>query len=297
MIRRHNSAAFVPACLSNAANSRASRERVRAAQHYAQVPAPTVSYDFSVYRDDAVRDALAAVFANKCAYCEFRLDGAPFDIEHYRPKGKVREDDGTFSGGYWWLAADWSNLLPSCQDCNRSRYHETVDDGRHLFGKENLFPLIGGTPRSTGLGGEAAEIPGLLNPTVDEPRDHLVFTIEVLPDGKSSSSIVSARLRDDGSPDPRGAATWKVVGLNRPPLVRARAERLKSLRLALRSVEKTWLNYRQAEHAIDKDALLTEAREEMRETWEHFLSWDAPYSAACRAYYREWAQGLEAKAA
>ncbi len=163
MIRRLNSAALEPACLAGSSASAASREHAKAMLHYAQVPAPTAAYKFKVYKKPEVKAALAALFANKCAYCEFHLDGAPFDVEHYRPKGEVVEEDGAISGGYWWLASKWSNLLPSCQDCNRGRYHETPEGGAHLYGKENLFPLIG-TPRATGLGVRRRNSPGCSTP-------------------------------------------------------------------------------------------------------------------------------------
>ncbi|MEF9674035.1 hypothetical protein QNM99_25505 [Pseudomonas sp. PCH446] len=45
------------------------------------------------------------------------------DVEHYRPKGAVSEDAS--HPGYWWVAMDWDNLLPSCIDCNRKRKQVT----------------------------------------------------------------------------------------------------------------------------------------------------------------------------
>src|SRR5215468_8122036 len=78
---------------------------------------------------------LNRLFRNKCAYCEEKLSGQPGDVEHFRPKGRVC--DATFRQvfidhprwgrniahpGYYWLAYDWDNLLPSCADCNRFRW-------------------------------------------------------------------------------------------------------------------------------------------------------------------------------
>ena len=76
---------------------------------------------FSVYSNPDVKAALADVFGGKCAYCESRYDRTqPVDVEHYRPKSEVKVGEVKV-GGYWWLAAVWSNLLPSCIDCNRAR--------------------------------------------------------------------------------------------------------------------------------------------------------------------------------
>lgn len=82
---------------------------------------------------------LEHVFYDRCAYCERQISGFYGDAEHYRPKGAVRRK--TTSGeficsecgianpadgqnlilghpGYFWLAYDWRNLVPSCSICN-----------------------------------------------------------------------------------------------------------------------------------------------------------------------------------
>src|SRR6266567_3958956 len=74
------------------------------------------------------------VFNDKCAYCERLISGYYGDAEHFRPKGAVNCNDGAGelvkpSGqipdpangdvlemphpGYFWLAYDWRNLVPS----------------------------------------------------------------------------------------------------------------------------------------------------------------------------------------
>ncbi len=279
MIRRLDAASFAPASLAGGATTPAGKERAKATAHYQKVPPPPSAYPFEVYGRTDVKEALAALFAGKCAYCEYRINGAPFDVEHYRPKGGVLEDDGTISDGYWWLASEWSNLLPACQDCNRARYHPVPGGGEAKFGKENKFPLIN-TPRSTGLGGEAAEAPALLNPTIDDPRPHIAFLVLPQPDGHDGSvvSLLTAR----------GIGTDDVVGLNRPRLVRARMERITTLRFALRSIEKEWKRAKLATGDRGRAAALASAREETEEVWTHYLSWNAPFSAACRADYRRW---------
>ena len=73
-----------------------------------------------------VEDQLALSYHNKCAYCE-RLEKA--DIEHYRPKKKVAEDNT--HNGYYWLCYEWTNLLPSCVKCNREG------------AKHSKFPILG----------------------------------------------------------------------------------------------------------------------------------------------------------
>ncbi len=146
-----------------------------------------------------MRHSLEALFHGKCAYCESRYDlNAPVDIEHFRPKGGV---EGTNHPGYWWLAAEWTNLLPSCIDCNRRRYQQTpepfaslssgLDTGRPLgfvavkTGKETSFPISANGIRITAepaLGtleaAIAAEQSLLLDPCRDDPNQHLTYLID-----------------------------------------------------------------------------------------------------------------------
>jgi len=65
--------------------------------------------------------------------------------------------------GYYWLAYDLSNYLPTCTRCNTS--------------KSTAFPLTAGSPRAAAPGAEANEQPLLLNPYhLDKPlAEHLRF--------------------------------------------------------------------------------------------------------------------------
>jgi len=120
-------------------------------------------------------------FRGKCAYCESSLEGQPGDVEHYRPKGRVTVSNGsstseTFADagvikphpGYYWLAYDWQNLLPSCIDCNRP--NENKIPGIHM-GKRNYFPVK--AFRAVSPGDEKKEEPLLINPVYQDPGVHL----------------------------------------------------------------------------------------------------------------------------
>ncbi|MBO9733195.1 MAG: hypothetical protein J7623_31425 [Chitinophaga sp.] len=72
--------------------------------------------------------ALKELYLNKCAYCE-ALCHHP-DVEHFRPKGTLfAHPRNTF--GYYWLAFEWTNLVPACHECNK------------VFRKGNKFPIQG----------------------------------------------------------------------------------------------------------------------------------------------------------
>src|SRR5262245_40916138 len=87
------------------------------------------AFDFSALR--TARPVLNDLFKKKCAYCESSLLTAPGDLENFRPKATVSDEEGkSVSEGYWWLAYDWNNLLLSCGTCNRLH-------------KRNRFPIAG----------------------------------------------------------------------------------------------------------------------------------------------------------
>ncbi len=104
---------------------------------------------------------LFEIFDGKCAYCESKvLHVASGDVEHYRPKKKVTKVP--LHQGYYWMAYNTSNLLPSCEKCNRAR------------GKKNHFPVKETRVYShqEDLGSEE---PLLLHPYDHDPAQHLYF--------------------------------------------------------------------------------------------------------------------------
>lgn len=165
------------------------------------------SYDTDDGRCSYVEDKLAIAYKNKCAYCE-RICKA--DIEHYRPKKAVTEDDT--HPGYYWLCYEWSNLIPSCITCNREG------------AKHNKFPIIGNRVRKppklyngslnlplckANVSPLRDERPYLLHPEVDIPEDY--FTFELDAEGKG---IRIKGIDDEG----RGEQTIRICLLNRNEL-------------------------------------------------------------------------------
>ncbi len=193
----------------------AAEERTKADRFYAKSRLNAFkNYPFKVYKNKAVKSALEALFSKKCAYCESKYARTqPMDVEHWRPKGGVVIDGEFWWPGYWWLAAAWGNLLPSCIDCNRKRRYffpeDEVDDSR---GKENLFPVKG--RHADEVGGEVNETPLLLDPCSDDPAFYLNF-------GDAGMVAVRAGLR--GAKRLRANHSIQTYGLDRPELVEARA--------------------------------------------------------------------------
>jgi uncharacterized protein (TIGR02646 family) len=143
-------------------------------------PANADEVDPAIYADDRVKAALEQLFHEKCAYCETKITAsADWDVEHFRPKGKVAERPS--HSGYYWLAYAWSNLFPSCQHCNQRRKDRPRwGDLRYAGarGKKDQFPLGDEGTRAMGSGDELKrEARLLLDPCEDHPEGHLRYTV------------------------------------------------------------------------------------------------------------------------
>jgi hypothetical protein len=196
---------------------------------------------------------LLELFRQKCAYCESKIANTqPGDVEHFRPKGRVVDDNfkpirvkhavkGEINHpGYYWLAYDWSNLLPSCIDCNRFRKSGAtakviVNKADSGAGKADRFPLEDETTRACAPDGETMEKALLINPGELDPADHLEFC---------SNGTIKPKTR-------RGETTLKVFGLNsREDLVEARRLAFKNAVSSFRE----WINSTLFESPDAKDA-------------------------------------------
>lgn len=151
-----------------------------------------------VYGGAAVKQALSRAQHGKCAYCEIRIESEWGTVDHYRPKGAVRQTRSGIeeSPGYFWLAYTWENLLVACSRCNMH--------------KGDLFPLA--RPRDRARvedsdAGLAREAPLLIDPTAEDPELHICF------DAERAYAIDVGR---------RAGATIEMLGLNSPVLLDAR---------------------------------------------------------------------------
>lgn len=250
---------FVPDGLDDAKT----KELAAARAYFALSPAARKNVekvDFKAYKLASVKAELEKLFDGKCAYCEsFYSSTAPVDIEHYRPKGEVQEVE---HDGYWWLAAEWSNLLPSCIDCNRKRKQRTPKPGASLLamvedgsgtqitstGKKDSFPIADEAKRATGEASDlSGEAPLLLDPCRDDPGAHIDFNYDpaigaaiVFPSstdgtrilGPAGERVTAADAAANAAAnmvEVRGAVSIHVYGLNRLGLVQARTRVVRQL--------------------------------------------------------------------
>jgi len=255
---------------------------------------PTVTFEFDPNTQiwgDLKEWMKENVFYYRCAYCETSLIGFFGDAEHHRPKGRVsnKNAQGVSSvgtavleigaevvelphPGYFWLAYNWKNLIPSCQWCNQgggkvdqyptSKVHVVMKRLTAAQAKEADQPIQSTKwPASYYLAPsdlDLHESPLLLNPlnpaSGREPLKHLRFGVR----GQITSVEASAM----------GAETIRVLRLDDRFRTEAREKQQKNIHRSY------WLKYADPDHtAADLDNVL-----------KPFRSGEEDYSVAALEY-------------
>jgi hypothetical protein len=191
-------------------------ETQRHSQKLARDPSAYKKFEFKHYWHTSVKEILLESHNNKCCYCEqwFAEPGC-LEIEHFRPKGGVRqarshdrprhrrrraEQRSEVRPGYWWLANVWGNLLLVCRTCNKT--------------KDTFFPLKNPSKRARTCDADIdAESPVLVDPVALNPRSHIRFDETGKPCGITR----------------QGSATIGRLKLERDHLVEARLKRLREV--------------------------------------------------------------------
>lgn len=220
-----------PASLSSPA---ALKEAAATEAYYQSWKVGDPAFDgFNHYKAHDVQQALRKLFKRKCAYCEKQLEKGFFEVEHYRPKGKVADCNHC---GYWWLALAWTNLLPTCPGCNKGlKQHIVTADmtvaeveamqalsPKELHGKATQFP-VGAGRLAAKVDDHFAEQPHIIDPTRMDPEPELLWRHD------AAFSVLEPE-RKAGVPSIVGEATIRCLALNRVDLVESRTQILNRLK-------------------------------------------------------------------
>lgn len=167
-------------------------------------------------------------FFGKCSYCECgNSQSSPVYVEHYRPKGSVRHlnssivqipgDNGAQKPhhGYYWLAYNWANLLPTCWKCNS--WHQ--DSSGQMVGKGDRFPVS--NDHSYQIGDEVHEDTLIINPITENPDTFL---------GMDSLGRIFEKPNSN-----KGRVTIEIFGLNeRESILNARKKEYQYVKLRMK---------------------------------------------------------------
>jgi len=145
------------------------------------------------WRDDRIRNWLLEQFNNKCWYTEAYDSVSPYPVDHYRPKGRVKDLNGNTSEGYWWLAFDWNNY----RICGWLINSKKVD----------LFPVEGVRVTSPNSPLDL-EFPVLIDPITDQAN---LITYEKDEDACIAVPVAGINTTENDRVD----KTINILGLNR----------------------------------------------------------------------------------
>jgi len=178
-------------------------------------------------------------FGDKCWYSEVKRLMTDFDVDHFRPKGTVKNSDGTtpiklINGvqvehpGYWWLAFEAKNYRYSCIFANRPR-----DKG----GKHDFFPLMREDSRvwsKCGINEHCNERITLLDPC--SKTDVKLISYDKIP------GTIQSRYAQSQNPDAylKVRESCKRYNLNHKTIKGARKKVIKDVQDALQFLSNMW---------------------------------------------------------
>jgi hypothetical protein len=233
----------------------------------------------------ACRQALSQLSAGKCWYMECKTPGADDDVDHYRPKNAVTEDET--HPGYYWEAFNWRNFRLSCQRANRPK---KGTDGATTLGKAAHFPLWAQSVRAMNPAADLlAERPLVLDPT--NPLDPLILTFK--PNGEVD---LSPEFKNDVFHEAKFAASVLALHFNWPGFT---DERSGIYSLVERAVD------RGSRHAPASFPEFVNASQDFKECISELVKLmdkESEYSSAARIYVQSfrhvwWVDGIVLKLA
>lgn len=161
--------------LALAKQRRAGLKRALAALN-AHGPGSTEMKDALIHYDGGKGELYTAQH-RKCAYCGRRTGMKGNPVEHVRPKKEAwRHWPGkppVVESGYWWLTWTWSNQLFACTGCNtgyKKSYFPLEHGSGVLSGPARPYPNKRLSPSHLDF---SVESPLLIDPSVDDPLEHL----------------------------------------------------------------------------------------------------------------------------
>lgn len=207
---------------------------------------------------------------DKCWYSEAKDDFSYYHIDHFRPKNRAKQLDGTEREGYWWLAFDWRNY----------RISGSIGNIR----KGDYFPLKGGScPAMSPKCDLRDEIIYLLDPT--NPNDPSLLTFD-------ESGYPQPAAPEGTWEHERAKVTIKLIHLDFYRLVNARKHIWNKCRQLISEAE----NLMREEPSATRNANLRKTLSELRE----MISVKAKLSATARACLSSsgitWAKSFVSKA-
>lgn len=213
------------------------------------------------WRDKRLTDWLLSQFNNKCWYTEAVTNVASFHVDHFRPKGEVKNIDKSTEAGYWWLAFNWKNYILSGQLINTK--------------KSSYFPLVRGAraPANCPDCDLALETRILIDPRTNEAR---LISFE----SESSGCLATSAGGITVNEIERVKHTIEIFGLNRLSLLnQARKQKWDSCIRNIKKFEGASNSTAQALAEVEKNGVIDSLKND--------ISYNSEYSSVAKACIRK----------
>jgi len=134
-----------------------------------------------------IKEQLLALSHNKCWYSEASDAVSDWHVDHYRPKGRALDEDGTEHEGYSWLALDWQNYRIAGSYPNSPH----LDAQGVARGKWDFFPLATFSERATWENRSTErEVCLILDPTKKSDPKLVTFDEQGLPQPADPNNVI-----------------------------------------------------------------------------------------------------------
>jgi uncharacterized protein (TIGR02646 family) len=204
------------------------------------------------------KDQLKKISFNKCWYSESKNPYSYYHVDHFRPKNKVIEYDGSERDGYWWLAFEHTNFRLSGSVGNTKK-------ANHFAVKKNTVT----TPVSI-----KDEVCYFIDPTKKEDVTLLNF--------QEDGHVIESAPEDEAPWDfTRANYTIEKLDLNYPDLVEARMQKWVDTTILIKRINK-----KIRENNEEQSATILAEIEGLKNECRKLIQFKSEFAATSRACLR-----------
>ena len=212
-----------------------------------------------------IKEDLEYLSFGKCWYSEAREKVSYYHVDHFRPKKRSIDSNGSKNNGYWWLAYEWKNYRISGSVINTS--------------KRDHFAVLRNRAENPDMPIDD-ELIYLLDPTKQDDAFLLTFN--------ENGEAMPLDPNEDAWDYKRAKYTIEVLNLNSPKLVRARKFKWKKLSQIINTINNMKAQYNSTP-SVRLQVELDRLKEQTRKLISPNSELSSTYRACLRASREEWA--------
>ena len=212
-----------------------------------------------------IKEDLEHLSFGKCWYSEARENVSYYHVDHFRPKNKSIDLDGSRKMGYWWLAYDWRNYRISGSVINTA--------------KRDKFAVLRNRAENPATPIDD-ELIYLLDPTKQDDVFLLTFN--------ENGEAMPLNPNGDTWEHKRARYTIEVLNLNNSKLVRARKKVWRNIGKIIESIQQLQLENNR-KPSVSLQTKIGALKDEIRQLISPAEEFSSTYRACLLASREDWA--------